>query len=71
MTPPLELRRNELKIRFLYKLKRNSSFMETLNTLDNREDQNYDYEQKESSTKLMGVYLRRLETRYMEDQKEK
>ena len=32
--PPLDLRRNELGLRFLYKLKSNSSYIETLNTLD-------------------------------------
>ena len=40
--PPLELRRNELGLRFLYKLKSNSSYIETLNTLDNNKDQNYE-----------------------------
>ena len=39
--PHLELRRNELGQRFLYKLKSNSSYIETLNTLDNNKDQNY------------------------------
>ena len=45
---PLELRRNE----FLYKL--NSSYLETLNTLDDKEE-------NERSIKLTGVNLRRLE----------
>ena len=66
--PPLELTRNELGLRFLYKLKRNTSYIETLNTLDDREDQNY--EENERSVKHMGVYLIRLEQRYMEEQKE-
>ena len=52
----------------LYKLKRNSSYIETLNTLDDREDQNY--EENQRSIKTMGVYLRKLEQRYMEEQKE-
>ena len=30
---PLELKRNELELRCLYKLKSNTSYMETLNTL--------------------------------------
>ena len=33
--PPLELRKNNLGLRFLYKLKSNTSYIETLNTLDN------------------------------------
>ena len=36
--PLLKRRRNELGLRFLYKLKSNSSYIETLNTLDNNED---------------------------------
>ena len=39
-----------------------------LNTLDNNEDQNF--KENERSIKLMEVYLRRLEQRYMEEQKE-
>ena len=37
---PLELRQNELGLCFLYKLKSNTLYIEILNTLDNREDQN-------------------------------
>ena len=37
--PHLELKRNELALRFLYKLESNTSHIETLKTLDNREDQ--------------------------------
>ena len=66
--PPLELKRNKLGLRFLNKLKSNTSYIETLNTLDNSEDQNY--EENERSIKPMGVYLRKLEQRYIEDQKE-
>ena len=40
--PPLELRRNELELRFQYKLKSNTSYKETLNTLDDREYQKYE-----------------------------
>ena len=49
--PPLELRMNELGLRFLYKLKSNISYIETRNTLDDREDQNY--EENERSIKPM------------------
>ena len=38
MTHPLEIRRNELGLIFLYKSKSNSSYIETLNTLDNNEN---------------------------------
>ena len=68
MTPPLELRRNELELRFLHKLKTNSSYIETLNTLDNNKDQNY--KENERSIKPTAVYLRRLEQKYMGEQKE-
>ena len=61
---PMELRRNELGLRFLYRLKSNSSYIETLNTLENNKDQNY--EENERSKKPTGVYLRRIEQRYME-----
>ena len=54
---PLELRKNELEL--LYKLKSNTFYIETLNTLDNKENQNY--EENERFIKLTGVYLRRLE----------
>ena len=65
--PPLELGRNELGLIFLYKLKSSTSYIETLNTLDNSEDQNY--EENERSIKPTGVYLKRLEQRYIEEQK--
>ena len=54
--------------RFQYKLKGKSSYIETLNTLDNNENQNY--EENERSIKPTGVYLRRLEKRYMGEQME-
>ena len=59
--PPLELR-------LLYKLKICTSYIETLNTLDKSEDQNY--KENERSMKFKRVYLRKLERRYMEEQKE-
>ena len=55
-------------LRFLYKLKSNSSYIEILNTLDNNEVQNY--EKNERSKKTTGLYLRRLEKRYMGEQME-
>ena len=50
----------------MYKLKSNSSYIETLNTLDDDEDQNY--KENERSIKPTGVYLRRLEQSYMGEQ---
>ena len=38
--PPLELKKNELSLRFLYKLRSNITYTESLNTLDDRDDQN-------------------------------
>ena len=40
--PLLELRRNELGLKFLYKLKNNTSYIETLHTLDDREKRHYE-----------------------------
>ena len=57
--PHLELRMNELGLRFLHKIKSNSSYIERLNTLHDREDQNY--KENERSIKPTRVYLRRLE----------
>ena len=65
--PPLQERRNELGLRFRSKLKNNTSYIETLNTLDDREDQNYE---EKRSIKPLEVYLRKLEQIYMEKQKE-
>ena len=45
--PPLELRRNELGLKFLYKLKNNTSYIETLNILDDREYKNYKIKKKQ------------------------
>ena len=39
--PTMELRRNELRLRLLYRLWSNSTYKESLDTLDDREDQNY------------------------------
>ena len=55
---PLKLRRNELEIRL---------DAESLNTLDNRDDQNYK-ENKEETTPT-GVQLKKLEQGYMKEQR--
>ena len=52
--------------RFIYILKSSSSYIETLNTLDNNEDKTTKKIKK--SIKPTGVYLRRLEHRYMGEQ---
>ena len=66
---PVEAYNPPLELRFLHKLKSNTSYIETPNTLDDREDQNY--EVNERSIKPMGVYqYRKMEQRYMEEQKE-
>ena len=39
--PTMELRRNELRLRFLYRLRNNSTYTDSLNTLDDREYKNY------------------------------
>ena len=66
--PPLELRRNKLGLRFLYKLKSNTSYIDTLNTPNDSDDQNY--KENDKSIKLTGVYLKNWKQRYMEEQKE-
>ena len=58
----MKLRRNELRLRFLYYLRRNSTYTESLYTLDDRDDQNY--VENEGATKQTGVYLRKLQQRY-------
>ena len=57
--PPLELRMNELGLRFLYRPRSKTTYIESLNTLDDREDQNY--EENEGATKPTEVHLRKLE----------
>ena len=52
---PLELRMNELELRFLYKLKNSTSYIESLNILNDSEDQKY--EENERLIKPTGVYL--------------
>ena len=59
-TSPVEANDPFLELRFLYKLKSNTSYIETLNR---------QREENERSIKPTGVYLRRLEQRYMEGDK--
>ena len=56
-------------LRFLYRLRSNSTYTEFLNTLDNIEDQNY--VGNEEATKPKGVHQRKLEQRYMKEQRKK
>ena len=49
----------------MYKLRNNNTYTESLNTLNDREDQNY--EENEGSTKPTGVYLRKMEKEYMKE----
>ena len=46
----MELRKNKLGLRFLYKLKSNSAYIKTLNTLDNNEDQNNEENERSIKT---------------------
>ena len=65
--PAMELRRNKLELRFLYRLKSNSTYTESLHTLDDREDQNY--VSNKGATKQIGVHLRKLEKGYIKEQR--
>ena len=66
---PLEIGgMNELGLRFLYKLRSINAYTESLNTLGNREDQNY--VGNERTTKPTGIHLRKLEQSYMKKQRE-
>ena len=49
------MRKNELGLRFLYKLKINLIYTESLITLDDSKD--YNYENKERATRLIGVHF--------------
>ena len=66
--PALDKWRNELGLRFLYRLRSNPTYNSTLNTLDSTEDHNY--EENGKITSPVGVHYRILEERYMEEQKE-
>ena len=48
----MKLRRNKLGLRFLYRLKSNTTYTESLNILDDRKDQNY--EENKGATKPTG-----------------
>ena len=56
-----------LGLRFLYKLRTNTSYKDTLKLLADSEDKNY--KENERSIKIMGVYIRKLKQIYMEEQK--
>ena len=58
---------SKIRLRFLYKLRRNAIYIDTPNTLDDSEDQNY--VENERSKNPMGLYLRKLEWRYIENRK--
>ena len=64
---PLELRRNEFRLRFLYKLRSNTIYAESLNSLDDREGLNY--EENKGATRPTEVHLRKLEQRYIKEQR--
>ena len=64
---PLELRSNELGLIFLYRLRNNATYTESLNTLDDRKNQNY--KKNEGATKPKGIHLRKLEQEYMKEQR--
>ena len=55
----LELRKNVLGLRILYKLQSNTTYKESLNIMDAGE--NKTYEENEGATKQTGVYLRKLD----------
>ena len=57
--PPLVQRKNELKLRFLYKLRSNATYTEFLRTLDYRDNQ--DYEENKGASRPTGVHLRKME----------
>ena len=54
--PTMELRKKELGLRFLYRLRSNSTYTDSLNTLDDREDQNM--QETKEQKKPTGVHLR-------------
>ena len=66
--PTIELRRNKLGLKFLYRLRSNTKYTESLNTLDDREDQNY--EENKGTTKPTGLHLIKLEQCYMGEHRE-
>ena len=61
------MRKNELELRFLYKLGSNETFTKSLVTQDDSED--YNFEDNERATRPTGVHFIILEWRYIEEQK--
>ena len=56
-----------LGVRFLYKLRSNTTYIESQNTLNDGVDQNY--KENERATKPTGVHLKKLGQGYMNEQK--
>ena len=56
------------EIGLTFSTKSNTTYIESLNTLDDREDQNY--EENKRATKPTRVHLRKLEQGYIKEQKE-
>ena len=63
-----ELRRNKLGLRFLYELRSSTTYKKILNTLDDREVQNF--KENKEAARPIGVYLRKLEQKDMKEQRE-
>ena len=59
------MRRNELGLRFLFKLRSNPKYLESLVILNNSEG--YNYEENERATRPTREHFRILEQRYMEE----
>ena len=53
-------------INLLYKLRSNTTYTESVITLDNRKDQNYEESKKKQP---IGVHFRKLEQRYIKHQR--
>ena len=53
----------------MYKLRSNTTYTKSLNTLDDREDQNY--EENEGATRPTQVNLKKLDQRYGKEQRER
>ena len=67
--PSLELRMIELGFRFLYKIRKNTTYTESLNTQYGKENQNY--EENKRATRPTVAHLRETKQRYMKKQKKK
>ena len=62
----LDMRRNELGLRFLFKLRSNPTYTESLVTQDDKED--YNYKKNQRTTRPTEVHFRIRERKYMEEQ---